>query len=96
VLGNASRNSVIGPGLVTWDVSVFKNNYIKKISETFNIQFRTEIFNALNRPNFTFSLPSANQVVINSSTGLPISSAAKLDATSTTEREIQFALKMIW
>lgn len=96
VLGNASRNSVIGPGLVTWDMSVFKNNYIKKISETFNIQFRTEIFNALNRPNFTFSLPSANQVVINSSTGLPISSAAKLDTTSTTEREIQFALKMIW
>ena len=31
---------------------MFKNNYIKKISENFNVQFRAEIFNILNHANF--------------------------------------------
>ena len=33
--GNAGRNILIGPGLTELDFSVFKNNYIKRISETF-------------------------------------------------------------
>jgi hypothetical protein len=45
---NAGRNSVIGPGL--FDFSLFKNNYFPKISESFNVQFRVEFFNILNRP----------------------------------------------
>src|SRR4029077_8167655 len=50
--GNAGRNIILGPGLVNLDFSVFKNNYIRRISETFNAQFRMEIFNILNRANF--------------------------------------------
>lgn len=35
-LGNVARNSLTGPGLTNVDMSIFKNNPIKKISETFN------------------------------------------------------------
>ena len=40
--GNAGRNILIGPGVTSLDFSLFKNNYIKRISERFNIQFRAE------------------------------------------------------
>ena len=50
--GNAGRNILIGPGLTDFDFSLFKNNYIPRISESFNIQFRAEVFNILNHPNF--------------------------------------------
>src|ERR1700733_9970328 len=32
--GNAGRNSITGPGLMTMDFSLFKNNYIRRISES--------------------------------------------------------------
>jgi len=40
LLGNGGRNTVIGPGLQDMDFSLFKNNPIHRISETFNAQFR--------------------------------------------------------
>src|SRR5207253_7262441 len=52
IRGNLGRNSIIGPGLFNVDFSVLKNNYIPRISETFNVQFRAEMFNVLNRTNF--------------------------------------------
>jgi hypothetical protein len=93
LMGNAGRNTVIGPGLATFDFSLFKNNYIKKISESFNVQFRAEFFNILNRANF--STPFANEALFDQ-TGSPIGGAGALTQTSTPAREIQFALKVIW
>jgi hypothetical protein len=93
LLGNAGRNSVIGPGLATWDFSLFKNNHINRISEAFNLQFRVEIFNILNRANF--ATPVDNETLFNQD-GTAVGGAGSLDQTSTTSREIQFALKMIW
>ena len=93
LLGNARRNSLIGPGLVNLDFSVFKNNYIKRISESFNVQFRAEFFNILNHANF--SSPDDNNTLFDQ-TGAPIGGAGLIDSTSTTAREIQFALKLIW
>jgi hypothetical protein len=84
---------VIGPGLVTFDFSLFKNNYIRKISEAFNAQFRAEFFNILNRANF--STPFANEALFDQ-TGTPIGGAGSLSQTSTPAREIQFAVKLIW
>jgi len=52
LLGNAGRNSVIGPSLVNLDFSVFKNIAVRKISEAFNVQFRAEFFNILNHANW--------------------------------------------
>jgi len=52
IRGDLGRDTIIGPGLFDMDFSVFKNNYIRKISETFNVQFRAEMFNVLNHANF--------------------------------------------
>jgi hypothetical protein len=84
---------VVGPGLVTWDFSVFKNNYIKRFSEVFNVQFRAEFFNILNHPNF--GTPVDNSTFFDQN-GNPVGGAGALDTTSTTARQIQFALKVIW
>lgn len=91
--GNSGRNSLIGPGMVNFDFSLFKNNYIRKISESFNVQFRAEVFNAFNHPNFVS--PIDNSAIIDQ-TGATIGGAGAIDTTSTTAREIQFALKVIW
>jgi hypothetical protein len=91
--GNLGRNRLIGPGLVSLDFSVFKNNYIKSISDTFNVQFRSEFFNIFNHPNILAPLYNRN---IFDSKGNPVASAGLTDSTSTSSRTIQFALKFIW
>jgi len=53
LLGNAGRNSIVGPGLYNVDLSVHKDFAVKKISEAFRVQFRAEFFNILNHANFT-------------------------------------------
>lgn len=93
--GNAGRNILIGPGLVNVDFSVFKNNYIKKVSETFNVQLRAEIFNLLNRANFAPPMNPTNTDVFDS-TGAATGVAGILTSTVTDAREIQLALKFIW
>ena len=47
--GNLSRNSLLGPGLATWDFSAMKET---PIHERLSLQFRAEIFNLLDRANF--------------------------------------------
>ena len=94
LLGTASRNILRGPGLVNLDVSLFKNNYIRKISETFNAQFRFEVFNVLNHPNF--ALPPLGNQEIFLANGNPNPSAGQLTSTLTSSRQLQLALKIIW
>jgi hypothetical protein len=94
--GNVGRNTLIGPGLMNLDFSVFKNNNIKRISESFNIQFRAEFFNILNHANFNVpSLGDGNTNIL-SGDGTANGSAGLLTQTTTDPREIQFALKFIW
>ncbi len=91
--GNLGRNTLIGPGLVNFDFSLFKNNYIKRISDRFNAQFRAEFFNILNHANFAPPLDNRN---IFNATGSPVDSAGLITSTQTPSRQIQFALKLIW
>jgi hypothetical protein len=93
--GNAGRNILIGPGTSNLDFSVFKNNYIKRMSENFNIQFRAEFFNILNHANFAVPITPDNTDIFDS-TGAPTGVAGLLTSTTTTSREIQFALKIGW
>lgn len=65
-LGNAGRNILTGPGLENLDFSLVKNTKITKISESFNVQFRFEVFNILNRGNF--SPPVSNEFLYDPST----------------------------
>jgi len=91
--GNLGRNSLIGPGISKLDFSVFKNNPVKRFSETFNAQFRAEFFNILFFVNDT--APTENLAVFDEN-GLPVSSAGLITSTQTTSRQIQLALKLIW
>jgi hypothetical protein len=93
LLGNAGRNSIVGPGLLNYDFSLFKNNRIKRVSESFNIQFRAEFFNILNHSNF--ETPVDNNTLFDED-GTPTGGAGALDSLATTAREIQFGLKLIW
>jgi len=85
--GNVGRDTYIGPGLATWDFSVLKN---ARIRESLNLQFRAEIFNLLNRANFN----TPNLIVFTPS-GLS-GTAGAITSTSTTARQVQFALKLLW
>jgi hypothetical protein len=89
--GNLGRNTLIGPGLATWDFSVFKTT---TMWERLALQFRAEIFNLLNRANFN----TPNLITFTSSTsGTKVSgTAGAITSTSTTARQIQFGLKLIW
>ena len=93
LLGNSGRNILMGPGLVNMDFSVAKNIPIRKISEASRAQFRVELFNAFNHPNF---LPPLNNLNLFDAAGRPIPNAGMLDATATSSRQIQFALKVVW
>ena len=93
VFGNNGRNSLTGPGLFDFDFSVFKNNYITRISETFNVQFRAEFFNVLNHANF--QQPICCSAIFNQD-GSSVGTAGQLNAAATDNREIQLSLKLIW
>lgn len=89
-LGDAGRNSVIGPGLVDLDFSLFKNIPIR---ERLKAQFRAEFFNIINHPNF--SSPNDNRVILNPNGTVPANASA-ITLMATTSRQIQFALKFTW
>ena len=93
VLGNVSRNSVIGPGLSTLDTSLFKETHIQQISPSFVVQTRVEVFNVLNHPNF--AAPLDHRTVFDA-LGNPVNGAGQIDTTTTPSRQMQLALKVIW
>ncbi len=97
LLGNAGRNSIVGPPLFNFDLSVYKNFPVKKISESGNVQFRAEFFNILNHPNFAPPLPffGQKQALLFKDDGTSTNKGG-LEATVTQPRDIQFALKLIW
>ncbi len=85
--GNLGRDTLIGPGLATWDLSFLKDT---RIHERTNLQFRAELFNVLNRTNF--NTPNA---VVFTPTGVS-PTAGVITSTSTTSRQVQLALKLLW
>jgi carboxypeptidase family protein len=82
--GNTPRNSVIGPGLEDLDVSLQKE---AALHESLKLQFRFDVFNALNHPNL--NLPNR---IFNSS---PTSTFGSISSAQD-PRELQFALKLMF
>ncbi len=83
--GNVGRGTFRGPGSFNVDTSLFKRI---PLSENWNMQFRFEVFNAFNQANFA----SPQFVTFSGANRAP--AAGRITSTSTTSREIQFALRL--
>ncbi|MGH9434044.1 MAG: hypothetical protein ACRD3T_21150, partial [Terriglobia bacterium] len=81
--GNASRSSLRGPDLVSFDFAMLKNF---RVTERNQVEFRAEFFNLSNHPNF--AIPG-NAVDVPG--GASVSSTVPEN-----QRQIQFALKWIF
>lgn len=92
--GDVGRNVLIGPNLVDMDLSVNKDTAIRKLGEGANLQFRVEVFNLLNHPNF--GVPLNPSVFGSPSPGGFSPSAGAISNTTTSSRQIQLALKLIF
>lgn len=84
--GSLGRNAITGPNFVNTDFSVTKDT---KITERFNLQFRTEMFDIFNHPNFGNPVLTAT----NSAFGL-IQGTRFPNGDQGSSRQIQFALKL--
>jgi hypothetical protein len=87
--GNAPRNFLVGPGLVETDFSLAKKFLF---TERYNLQFRAELFNIFNHTNFN----NPNPVVLTSATSGTSPTAGVITSTSTSSRQVQFGLKLLW
>ena len=85
--GNVGRGVLDGPGLAELDFSVFKTT---PITERTRVLFRAEFFNIANRANF--NLP--NPIIFSGNSISP--SAGTITSTTTSSRQIQFGLKLMF
>ncbi|MFI5092508.1 MAG: carboxypeptidase regulatory-like domain-containing protein [Candidatus Acidiferrum sp.] len=86
--GNLGRDSIIGPKFVNTDFSVTKDT---KINERFTLQFRSEMFDVFNHPNF------GNPVLTTTSSSFgKILSTRFPTGDFGSSRQIQFALKLLF
>ncbi len=86
--GDLGRDSISGPGFLNTDFSVTKNT---KVTERVNLQFRSEMFDLLNHPNF------GNPVLtVTSKSFGTIQSTRFPTGDFGSSRQIQFALKLIF
>ena len=89
-----------GPGLGTWNLSINKDTALPHLGEAGKLEFRAEMFNLLNRANF--SLPSSGAVFTGTQSDpagaseAPVNNVGQIKSTATTSRQIQLALKVIF
>ncbi|HXG64598.1 MAG TPA: TonB-dependent receptor [Blastocatellia bacterium] len=88
--GNSGRNVLIGPGLATFDLGLFKNT---TFGEKLRVQFRAEAFNLFNRANF--ALPENLVIFTSEQKDIP-GNFARITSTATTSRQVQLGLKFIF
>jgi hypothetical protein len=97
--GNAGRNIIQGPGYKTWDTSLVKQFPIR---EQMRLEFRAEVFNALNHVNFLFGQfgaisaePTPLELDPNNinTQANPHASSFGYPLAARAPRQIQFALK---
>jgi len=81
--GNAGKGIIQGPNLIDFDAAVMRTF---RLSDRFNLQFRAETFNLANHPNFA----DPNNFI-----DIP-SVAGSITSTTTTSRQFQFALKVLF
>jgi len=104
-LGNVGRNSLRGPGFSDVDFSAVKDTKVGFLGEAGSVQFRAEIFNILNHPNFSTpsgavwssGTPATAPAGEIGSAGIPIiKNAGQITTTANFSRQVQLALKVIF
>jgi hypothetical protein len=86
-LGDVGRNTIAAPTVRSMDISLQREFLLDSRRR---LQFRADIFNLPNHPNFT--APSA--VVFSGESGGRTTTAGRISRTATTSRQIQFALRL--
>ena len=105
-LGNEGRNMFQGPGLTDVDFSVVKDTKVGFLGEAGTVEFRAELFNILNHPNFIFpnttvwsaSTPAtvpAGEIGVTPGVN-PTGTYGSITSTANTSRQVQFALKLMF
>ena len=89
-LGNLGRNTIIGPGLATFDFSLVKRIAVPLLGEGGALDLRFEAFNAFNRTNF--DLPTVDRMAIFDEDG--VSEDAGRITGAGRARELQFGVKL--
>jgi len=98
-VGNAGRDSLVGPGFADWDLSLLKST---QITEATRLQFRAEFFNILNRTNLqlpnevVYSAGPTQGTAANIATAPALGSPGGITATANTSRQIQLGLKLLF
>jgi Carboxypeptidase regulatory-like domain len=96
-LGNSARNILSGPPFRNWDFSLVKDTKIGFLGEAGMLEFRVEMFNILNHPNFgspaaaVFSGQSSDLTPFSEG---PTQGVGQISAMQGTPRQIQFALRV--
>jgi hypothetical protein len=89
--GDTPRNFLRGPGFANTDLSLVKNQVVAGDTR---IQFRLEMFNVLNRPNF--SVPNRQVFAGAAENETPLATAGQVTRTVNTARQIQLGVKLIF
>lgn len=84
--GNLPRNYFYGPGFRNFNMVISK---LTKLNERFSLEFRTEVYNAFNHPNFN----PPDDALGDFTFGQSLSEVGQPDGT-TGGRQMQFALKL--
>lgn len=89
--GTLGRNTIIGPGLVTFDPSVRKVVYLDGQRDK-TVEFRIEAFNVFNRTNF--GIPTVGNLTVFNSATQRNPTAGLITRTATPGRQVQLALQI--
>ena len=95
VIGSMGRNTVIGPGIRNIDFSLGKSFDLSMLREGTRVDFRGELFNLFNTPNFA-NPGSGVFVAASANTRRPSGTAGLINSTSGNPRKIQLGLKVIF
>ena len=88
-LGNVGRNTIISPPIFNADISLQRDFSLDSKRQ---LQFRVEIFNLLNHPNFS-ETDRGSSIVFSGASARRNPNAGRIVSTATTARQIQFALR---
>ena len=92
-LGTLGRNTMIGPGFATLDISLART---VPLTEQHGLQFRLEVFNLFNRANFSHPQnrgAGGGVIIFNNLSGAPIGNAATIFSTTSLSRKLQLGMR---